>query len=76
MLSENKEVLSKLDTVLYDIMHKVPALHIETTNDVFHDLMSCVIEQQIHHRSTKKIFQKMMDTANLERLSPDILIAG
>jgi DNA-3-methyladenine glycosylase II len=44
---------------------------VKNTHDVFHDLMSCVLEQQIHYRSTKKIFQKMLDSAGLERVSPE-----
>jgi len=35
-----------------------------STGDVFHDLMSCVVEQQIHYRSTKKIFAKALERAD------------
>ena len=59
------------DPVLEKVVLAISPPHIETSNDVFHDLMSCVLEQQIHYRSTKKIFQKMLDAANLERLTPD-----
>jgi len=71
MNSENERSLSKSDPTLARIIREIPEPQIETTEDVFHDLMSCVIEQQIHYRSTKKIFQKMLDTANLGRLTPD-----
>lgn len=63
-------LLSKSDPILEKIILQVPQPQIATTNDVFHDLMSCVLEQQIHYRSTKKVFQKMLNSANLERLSP------
>ncbi len=63
-------LLSKSDPILERIILQVPQPQIETTNDVFHDLMSCVVEQQIHYRSTKRVFQKMLNSANLERLSP------
>ena len=42
-----------------------------STNDVFHDLMSCIFEQQIHYRSTKRIFAKALQKASIERLTLD-----
>jgi len=45
------------DPMLEKIIDTIPAPNIESTNDVFFDLMSCVLEQQIHYRSTKRIFQ-------------------
>jgi DNA-3-methyladenine glycosylase II len=60
-----------MDKILEKITLVIPKPNIETTGDVFHDLMSCILEQQIHYRSTKKIFQKMLDKANLERLNPE-----
>jgi len=69
MKSEIEKSLAKTDPILGKIILQVPKPAIESTKDVFHDLMSCVLEQQIHYRSTKKIFQKMLNSANLERLS-------
>lgn len=63
--------LAKADPILENIILQVAKPVIISTKDVFHDLMSCVLEQQIHYRSTKKIFQKMLNLANLERLSVD-----
>jgi DNA-3-methyladenine glycosylase II len=60
----------KFDAVLDKIILEIPKPEIISTQDVFHDLMSCVLEQQIHYRSTKKIFQKMMIAAGIERLTP------
>jgi DNA-3-methyladenine glycosylase II len=60
----------KFDAVLDKIVLEIPKPEIISTQDVFHDLMSCVLEQQIHYRSTKKIFKKMMIAAGIERLSP------
>lgn len=71
MKLENELFLAKSDPILERIILQVPKPQIETTNDVFHDLMSCVLEQQIHYRSTKKVFQKMLNSANLARLSLD-----
>jgi DNA-3-methyladenine glycosylase II len=64
-------VLAKNDPVLKEIIHQIPKPKIVSSKHVFHDLMSCVIEQQIHYRSTKKIFQKMLDQANIEILEPE-----
>lgn len=58
------------DSKLVKIIETIPEPSIESTNDVFFDLMSCVLEQQIHYRSTKKIFQKLLATANLKTLTP------
>jgi DNA-3-methyladenine glycosylase II len=63
--------LQSADDVLKNIIETLELPTIETTNDVFHDLMSCILEQQIHYRSTKKIFQKMLQTAHIERLTLD-----
>jgi DNA-3-methyladenine glycosylase II len=63
--------LQNADDVLKNIIETIELPAIETTNDVFHDLMSCILEQQIHYRSTKRIFQKMLQTANIERLTLD-----
>jgi len=52
-------------------LNKIPLPAIENTPNVFHDLMSCIIEQQIHYRSTKKVFQKMLDKANITILTPE-----
>jgi DNA-3-methyladenine glycosylase II len=70
----NNQAISQLqnaDDVLKKIIEIIELPTIETTNDVFHDLMSCILEQQIHYRSTKRIFQKMLQTANIERLTLD-----
>lgn len=55
------------------LRHIIPQLHIEkvaSTENVFHDLVSCVIEQQIHYRSTKGTFQRLLEQANLDQLLP------
>lgn len=69
MEEQIKKHLAKQDDILKDISKKIPAPDIVSTQNVFHDLMSCIIEQQIHYRSTKKTFQKIMDAASLEVLT-------
>jgi DNA-3-methyladenine glycosylase II len=71
MKNQATSQLQNADDVLKNIIGIVPEPTIETTNDVFHDLMSCILEQQIHYRSTKRIFQKMLQAANIERLTLD-----
>ena len=70
-MPSEKNHLKKVDPVLKEIITTIPFPQIESTKNVFHDLMSCVLEQQIHYRSTKKVFQKMLDKSNLEILHPD-----
>ena len=62
--------LEKVDPILEDIVKMIPTPQIASTKNVFHDLISCILEQQIHYRSTKKVFQKMLDKANITMLTP------
>jgi DNA-3-methyladenine glycosylase II len=57
------------DPILKKITLQLDQPLIQSTNDVFHDLMSCIIEQQIHYRSTKKIFSKALERAGLHHLT-------
>ncbi len=59
------------DPILANIITNVELPDIESTQSVFHDLMSCIIEQQIHYRSTKRTFAKMMGQAGLAILTPE-----
>jgi DNA-3-methyladenine glycosylase II len=61
--------LIQKDEELARIIDQVDPPETESTQDVFHDLMSCVIEQQIHYRSSKKVFQKLLDTASITQLN-------
>ncbi len=67
--------LAQADSILRSIIETVPEpimeSTMESTNDVFFDLMSCIFEQQIHYRSTKKTFQKMLDDASIDVLTPE-----
>jgi DNA-3-methyladenine glycosylase II len=64
-------LLSKSDPILAKVIQEVPMPPLVTTKDVFHDLMSCILEQQIRYRSTKKVFQKMLSMSNIEILTLD-----
>jgi DNA-3-methyladenine glycosylase II len=69
---EEKEIqrLFEGDVVLTEIVTQIPYPIIESTQNVFHDLMSCIIEQQIHYRSTKNTFHKLLENAGLDLLEP------
>ena len=68
-MTQTTEILRGCDPVLARIINTIPEPTIESTNDVFFDLMSCILEQQIHYRSTKRIFQKMLERADLQILT-------
>ena len=70
MKKQIQKHLASKDEILKDIVNQISLPALQSTNDVFHDLMSCIIEQQIHYRSTKKIFQKMLDASSIEQLTP------
>ena len=59
------------DEVIKEVIKTISLPPIVSTQHVFHDLTSCVLEQQIHYRSTKKIFQKILLAADLTLLTPD-----
>lgn len=58
------------DKELSEVIGAIPLPKLESTQNVFHDLMSCVLEQQIHYRSSKKIFQRLLDKTAIDILTP------
>jgi DNA-3-methyladenine glycosylase II len=69
MASPSKNTLAQADPILAKIIGSIPEPVIESTHDVFFDLMSCIVEQQIHYRSTKRIFAKGLERAGLATLN-------
>ncbi|MEO0468914.1 MAG: hypothetical protein AAF206_04775 [Bacteroidota bacterium] len=69
MTEKIKQHLIKTDEIMAGIIEQIDLPEIKRTDNVFHDLMSCIIEQQIHYRSTKKTFAKLMAEAGLEELT-------
>lgn len=63
--------LSKTDPVLEKIISQISLPSRKRTANVFHDLISCILEQQIHYRSTKGTFAKLLEKASIETLIPD-----
>jgi DNA-3-methyladenine glycosylase II len=70
-MKRSQEFLSKQDSTLSNIILQIPEPIIESTGDIFHDMLSCIIEQQIHYRSTKNIFKKALERAGIERVRLD-----
>lgn len=73
-MTDNMLRILKGDPVLKKIIETIPEPNIESTNDVFFDLMSCVLEQQIHYRSTKRVFKTI--GANISRWPSNICWHG
>lgn len=69
MIQEIQEIIAKSDPILEKIIIQVEKPVFISTNDVFHDIMSCILEQQIHYRSTKRIFARALERAGIEHLS-------
>lgn len=67
----NENVLAKNDPILEKIITQVAKPEFISTKNVFHDVLSCIIEQQIHYRSTKKIFTNVLKRANIEHITLD-----
>ena len=63
--------LAATDNELEKIIARIIVPEVRSTQNVFHDLMSCIIEQQIHYRSTKKIFQKLLSHSEITQLTTD-----
>lgn len=61
--------LCKADAVLQKITSGITLPRWTSTNNVFHDVMSCIIEQQIHYRSSRLLFQHLMNEAGLTELT-------
>lgn len=59
------------DPIIENISSQIESPEIISTNNIFHDLVSCIIEQQIHYRSSKNIFKRALERANLEILTLD-----
>lgn len=72
MLTKKKQHLEifQADKVLCDIIRQVELPVFQSTENVFHDVMSCIIEQQIHYRSTKNTFAHLLRDAGVEYLTP------
>lgn len=69
MKLKNEKILAKTDPILEKIILQVSKPTVNSTKDIFHDVMSCILEQQIHYRSTKRIFAKALERAGIKHLT-------
>ncbi len=69
MTNDPKELLTKSDPILGKIIGELDEPRVVSTKNVFHDLIGCVLEQQIHYRSTKNLFRKMLERAQIDILT-------
>jgi DNA-3-methyladenine glycosylase II len=63
--------LSSRDEVLSKVISALDLPNIASTRDVFHDLIGCIVEQQVPCRSTKHIYERLLAKASITRLNPD-----
>jgi len=59
------------DEVMKGVAKAYPIRLRPSTQNIFHDLMSCIIEQQIHYRSSKNVFAYLLQEAGVEEATPD-----
>lgn len=71
MFAQALQHLRESDPVLAPILARTELPVLESSQHFFHDLMSCIIEQQIHYRSSKHIFAKLLERAGLTWLTPE-----
>lgn len=64
--------LRESDEVMDGLIEDLPYPLIESTGNLYHDLIGYVIEQQIHYRSTKNTFGKLLTKAGLTELTPEV----
>jgi translation initiation factor 2 beta subunit (eIF-2beta)/eIF-5 len=58
MKLETEKILSKNDPILEKIILQILKPEIESTNDVFHDLMSCILNNKFITEALKESLQK------------------
>lgn len=64
-------LLASADEVMAVLIEDLPYPLIESSGNLYHDLIGYVIEQQIHYRSTRNTFGKLLAKAGLTELTPE-----
>lgn len=67
--------LGKSDPVLAKIMESIDEPIIESTNDVFFDLVTCITDQQIHYRSKGGYMKKLMALLEGQIPTPGLILS-
>ena len=66
--------LSAKDPVLGDIIDILQKPAIQSTDDMFFDLVTCILEQQIHYRSKGTYTKKFMELIRHQETSPQLIL--
>ena len=74
ILKNPQVYLSEADPILNEIIELVEEPVVESTNDVFFDLVSCIIEQQIHYRAKGVYLKKLLQLLNDEIPTPNQIL--
>ena len=67
------EDLEKSDAVMSEIVNTIQLPELESSQDVFFDLVSCVLEQQIHYRAKGVYLRKFMVLTDDQLPTPAII---
>lgn len=70
-MNKEQQLLASSDPVLRKIIEVIDLPEHPKTNPFFHDLMACIIEQQIPYRSTKNIFERLLIKSDINTLTPE-----
>lgn len=68
-------ILKEKDPILKDIINMIPLPIIESSNDVFFDLVTCIVAQKIHYRGTSPYTKKLTALLNEEDPTPKNVLA-
>lgn len=68
-----KQHLSKSDKQLAEIINFIELQPIQSSENVFGDLVSCIVEQQIPYRSRGVMMKKLMDLLDNAPLTPEFI---
>ncbi len=66
-----KQHLLQADPILAQLIPTTSPFDFESTKNVFHDLIGCIIEQQIHYRSKRNLYTKRLVQAEITELTVD-----
>jgi DNA-3-methyladenine glycosylase II len=74
MNNASTEYLCSRDARLQEVIENVPELRVETSDDVFYDVLSCVIGQQIHYRRITPVFARFLELFPEQYPHPETVI--
>ena len=69
------KTLTDKDTVMVEIVDQMDLPFLQSSGDVFYDLSSCILDQQIHYRSKGTYMKKFLELSDGEMPSPLVIKA-